>query len=62
MDTACVHYADDFLVFSKTEQSAARVFKSIERYLTRKLKLVVGVSAPATGNSGTESARGYGCC
>ena len=33
--------ADDFLVFSKTEQSATRVFRSVERYLTRKLKLVV---------------------
>ena len=36
-----VRYADDFLVFSKTEQSATRVFRSVERYLTRKLKLVV---------------------
>ena len=36
-----VRYADDFLVFSKTEQSATRVFASVERYLTRKLKLVV---------------------
>lgn len=36
-----VRYADDFLVFTKTEQSAARVFRSVERYLTRKLKLVV---------------------
>ena len=36
-----VRYADDFLVFSKTEQSATRVFRSIERYLTSKLKLVV---------------------
>lgn len=36
-----VRYADDFLVFSKTEQSATRVFGSVERYLTSKLKLVV---------------------
>ena len=36
-----VRYADDFLVFTKTEKSALRVFKSVERYLTRKLKLVV---------------------
>ncbi|TWT78701.1 Group II intron-encoded protein LtrA [Planctomycetes bacterium CA13] len=36
-----VRYADDFLVFSKTEQSATRVFRSVERYLTSKLKLVV---------------------
>lgn len=36
-----VRYADDFLVFSKTEESATRVFKSVERYLTEKLRLVV---------------------
>lgn len=36
-----VRYADDFLVFAKTEQSATRVFASVERYLTGKLKLVV---------------------
>lgn len=34
-------YADDFLVFTKTKEAARRVFDSIERYLTRKLKLVV---------------------
>jgi RNA-directed DNA polymerase len=36
-----VRYADDFLVFTKTEKAALRVFDSVERYLTRKLKLVV---------------------
>ena len=36
-----VRYADDFLVFTKTRKAAERVFASIERYLTRKLKLVV---------------------
>ncbi len=36
-----VRYADDFLVFTKTEKAALRVFESVERYLTRKLKLVV---------------------
>ena len=36
-----VRYADDFLVFAKTRPAARRVFASIERYLTRKLKLVV---------------------
>jgi len=36
-----VRYADDFLVFTKTKEAAARVFVSVERYLTRKLKLVV---------------------
>lgn len=36
-----VRYADDFLVFTKTRESARRVFGSVGRYLTRKLKLVV---------------------
>jgi RNA-directed DNA polymerase len=36
-----VRYADDFLVFTKTREAARRVFVSIERYLTRKLKLIV---------------------
>ena len=36
-----VRYADDFLVFTKTSEAAQRVFASLERYLTRKLKLVV---------------------
>lgn len=36
-----VRYADDFLVFTKTRKAAERVFDSVGRYLTRKLKLVV---------------------
>jgi len=36
-----VRYADDFLVFTKTREAAGRVFGSVGRYLTRKLKLVV---------------------
>jgi RNA-directed DNA polymerase len=36
-----VRYADDFLVFTKTSQAAHRVYASVGRYLTRKLKLVV---------------------
>jgi RNA-directed DNA polymerase len=36
-----VRFADDFLVFTKTEKAAQRVFASVERYLTRKLHLVV---------------------
>lgn len=36
-----VRYADDFLVFTKTKKAASRVAQSIERYLTRKLKLVI---------------------
>jgi RNA-directed DNA polymerase len=36
-----VRYADDFLVFTKTAIAAKRVYLSVERYLTRRLKLVV---------------------
>ena len=36
-----VRYADDFLVFVRTPEAARRVYQSVERYLTRKLKLVV---------------------
>ncbi len=34
-------YADDFQIYVKTYRSARRVFASVERFLTRKLKLVV---------------------
>ena len=36
-----IRYADDFLVFVKSEVAAQRVFDSVERYLPTKLKLVV---------------------
>jgi RNA-directed DNA polymerase len=36
-----VRYADDFLIFVRSETAACRVFRSVECYLTRKLKLVV---------------------
>ena len=36
-----MRYADDFLVFTKTSAAAQRVARSIENYLTRKLKLVI---------------------
>lgn len=36
-----VGYADDFQVFVRTLEAAQRVFISVKRYLTRKLKLVV---------------------
>jgi RNA-directed DNA polymerase len=36
-----VRYADDFLVFTKTSNASQRVYRSVEHYLTRKLKLVV---------------------
>lgn len=36
-----VRYADDFLIFTKTRNAAERVFRSVEKYLTSKLKLIV---------------------
>jgi len=36
-----VRYADDLVIFTKSRRSAERVFASISRYLTQKLRLVV---------------------
>jgi RNA-directed DNA polymerase len=36
-----VRYADDFVIFTKTEAAARRVYVSVECFLTTKLKLVV---------------------
>jgi RNA-directed DNA polymerase len=36
-----VRYADDFMVFTRTAKAAQRVFQSVEKFLTRKLKLSV---------------------
>ena len=36
-----VRYADDFLIFVKSLRSAHRAFRSVARYLTRHLKLVI---------------------
>jgi RNA-directed DNA polymerase len=36
-----VRYADDFLIFVRSELAAHRVFTSVERYLTTRLKLQV---------------------
>lgn len=36
-----VRYADDFVIFVRSERSARRVFTSVQRYLTQHLKLVV---------------------
>jgi RNA-directed DNA polymerase len=43
-----VRYADDFLVFAKTAIAAERVFRSVSRYLTGKLKLVVNLQKSRT--------------
>jgi RNA-directed DNA polymerase len=36
-----VRYADDFQIFVRSERSAQRVFGSVKRFLTQRLKLVV---------------------
>jgi len=36
-----VRYADDFQIFVRSERSAHRVFASVKRFLTHRLKLVV---------------------
>lgn len=36
-----VRYADDFVIFTKSELAARRVYASVERFITTKLKLVV---------------------
>jgi RNA-directed DNA polymerase len=35
-----VRYADDFVIFTKSQRSAERVFESVSRYLTCKLRFV----------------------
>jgi RNA-directed DNA polymerase len=36
-----VRYADDFMIFVRSQRSAQRVFASVQRFLTQRLKLVV---------------------
>ena len=36
-----VRYADDFVIFVRSQRSAERVFASVQRFLTQHLKLVV---------------------
>jgi RNA-directed DNA polymerase len=36
-----VRYADDFVIFTKSDAAAERVYASVERFLTAKLKLTV---------------------
>jgi RNA-directed DNA polymerase len=60
-----VRYADDFLVFTKSETASKRVYESIGNYLTRQLKLVVNHQKSRTcSTDGVEFLgfifRGYG--
>jgi RNA-directed DNA polymerase len=38
-----VRYADDFVIFAKTRRAAERVFRGVNRYLTKALRLVVNL-------------------
>jgi RNA-directed DNA polymerase len=38
-----VRYADDFAIFTKTRRAAERVFRGVNRYLTKALRLVVNL-------------------
>ena len=38
-----VRYADDFVIFTKTRRAAERVFRGVNRYLTKALRLVVNL-------------------
>lgn len=44
-----VRYADDFMIFVKSQRSAERVFASVQRFLTRRLKLVVNEQKSRVG-------------
>ena len=46
-----VRYADDFVIFVRSERSAQRVFSSVQRYLTQVLKLVVNEQKSSVGLS-----------
>jgi RNA-directed DNA polymerase len=54
-----VRYADDFLVFTKTGEAARRVYGSVGRYLTRKLKLVVNRQKSRVGSTNGVEFLGY---
>ena len=45
-----VRYADDSNIYVKTERSGQRVMESVEKYLTRKLKLKVNREKSAVGS------------
>ena len=46
-----VRYADDFVIFVRSQRSAQRVFASVQRYLTQQLKLVVNEQKSSVGSA-----------
>ena len=36
-----MRYADDFVIFTKSQAAAQRVYRSVERFLSERLKLIV---------------------
>ena len=53
-----VRYADDFVIFTKTEAAAQRVYASVERFLT-KLKLIVNTDKSSIRKTDTLEYVGY---
>ena len=53
-----VRYADDFVIFVRSERSAVRVFASVQRYLTQRLKLVVNEQKSVSGGKVGDHFRG----
>ena len=46
-----VRYADDFVIFTKSDAAAQRVYASVERFITTKLKLVVNDDKSSFGQT-----------
>lgn len=46
-----VRYADDFMIFVKSSRSSQRVFRSVQRYLQKTLKLVINQDKSHVGSS-----------
>lgn len=54
-----VRYADDFLIFVRSAAAARRVFDSVERFLTTRLKLTVNRDKSRTGSTDGVEFVGY---
>ena len=54
-----VRYADDFVIFTKTEIAARRVYASVERFITTRLKLVVNHDKSSIRNTDGLELVGY---
>ena len=46
----CVRYADDFVIFIKSQRAGERVLQSVTRFLERELKLVINTQKSQVGS------------